>query len=176
MNGESSACAESGRPGESDGPMAGARDGARQLTARVEYFDARRRAAGTKADPSPVDAAVRRWREAAAMLDAVCRVVNETETVATLSLQDAADDAASEALGGLAAISGTDPRLLEAHADALEWLIEQFGALSEGKHYAALGRAIVADLRLLSGNGSGQGRAVRRVDAREDPSATAAED
>lgn len=93
----------------------------------------------------------RRWRDAAARLRAACRAVDVSETEETVAEQDAADREASDALGALAAIAGASPELLRAHADALEWLMEVYGVMSEDQHYASLGRTIIAELRLIAG-------------------------
>lgn len=154
MNGDTPAWGDHGRLDDPDADRPRSPDGARRHPAGVEGLDARRSAAWQKAGRDPA-ALARRWREAAARLEAACRRVGEAETEATVAQQDAADAEASEALGALAGISGSDPRLLAAHADALEWLMDEFGVLSEDRHYAALGRAIVAELRLLAGAAPG---------------------
>lgn len=96
-------------------------------------------------------AIVQRWRDAVGRLDAICDLASRLETPKIAAALDAADVEATAAFGLLAAAGGLHRELLLAQADALEWQMQSYGALSDGPHQEALGRSIVAKLRALAG-------------------------
>ena len=95
-------------------------------------------------DPATV---VRAWREAASLLEAAVEAVAAFECPETVAIQDAANIRAGEAFAALAAVEALDPEVLRGHADALEWLIRTFGALSDNPSDATPCRSIAAELR-----------------------------
>lgn len=110
---------------------------------------------GAATDPATL---VRNWREAASLLEAACAVVATYESPETVAIQDAANLRATEAFAALAAVTSLDPVVLRAHADALEWLMVNFGALSDGRGEPVLGHAIADELRALAAERDAAGR------------------
>lgn len=98
---------------------------------------------------------VQRWRDAVTRLEAICEIAAKLETPDTATALDLADAEATEAFGALAAAGGLHRELLRAQADALEWQMQAYGALSDGPQQEELGRSIIAKLRALAGSPRG---------------------
>lgn len=102
---------------------------------------------------------VQRWRDAVERLKIVSDLAAERETQETMAALDLADAEATLALEDLADAGGLHRELLRAQADALEWQMQAYGALSDNPHQEALGRSIVAKLRAISGCRTDSGNA-----------------
>lgn len=98
-------------------------------------------------DPAPI---VRRWRDAVARLEVASNLAAEIELPEITAALDAADAEATAAFAALVSAGGLHWRLLQAYADALEWVMAEYGALSDNPHQAALGHSIVAKPRALA--------------------------